>query len=104
MGVGDFFLFDEGALIERYVETMRLNFAGSEFEFLFERKIVPELAEVQWAPIPDRAVLGSLNEMILMARYGMDKSPVEISQWLAQTPMKVLGGNLPARVFPKLGG
>ncbi|HLP24681.1 MAG TPA: hypothetical protein VK477_03310 [Acidobacteriota bacterium] len=93
---------DEGSLIDRGIEAMRLNFVGTEFEFQFQRWILPELAAVQWAPIPDRAVLGSINELILMARHGLDKSPVELSRWLAEAPMKMLGMDSPDRVFPKL--
>lgn len=95
---------DEGALIERCSEAMRLNFVGTEREFQFQRWIVPELTEVQWAPIPDKVVLSSVNEMIFMARQGRDKSPVELSRWLAETPMKAIGHNSPDRVFPKLAG
>lgn len=95
---------DEDALIERCVEAMRINFVGTELEFQFQRCIVPELTEVQWAPIPNKAILGSINELIALARYGMDKSPVELAQWLAQTPMKALGHNSPDRVFSTLGG
>lgn len=93
---------DEGALIRRYTEAMQLNLAGTELEFHYQRWIAPELAAVQWAPIPDKSVLGSINEMISMARYGMDKSPVELSQWLAQVPMKAIGRNSPDRVFRQL--
>lgn len=95
---------DEEALIKRCSDAMRLNLEGTELEFQYQRWIEPELMSVQWAPIPDKAVLSSINEMILMARHGMDKSPVELSEWLARTPMKVLGGNSPDRVFPTLTG
>lgn len=94
---------DEAALIERGIEAMRMKFVGTEMEFQFQRWIVPELHTVQWAPIPNKAVLSSLNELIMMARYGMDKSPVELSSWLAATPMKAIGHNSPDRVFPALG-
>ena len=59
---------------------------------------------VQWAPIPDKAVLSSVNELIMQARYGMHKSPIELSQWLAETPMKLLGYNSPDRVFRAMRG
>jgi hypothetical protein len=59
---------------------------------------------VQWAPIPDRAILGSINELIYMAKVFSDLSPAETGKKLAETPMTVLGGNSPNRVFPKLTG
>jgi hypothetical protein len=83
---------------------MQLNFVGTELEFHYRRWIEPETMAVQWAPIPDKSVLSSINELILFARYGMDKSPVELSRWLARTPMKTIGHNSPGRVFPKLSG
>ncbi|MCM2274806.1 MAG: hypothetical protein NDI75_08460 [Candidatus Didemnitutus sp.] len=95
---------DESTLIKRGIETMRRNFAGTELEFQFQRWIVPEVSEVQWAPIPGRAVLGSINELICLAHADSAKSPVELSSWLAQAPLKVLGYESPDRVFPKLRG
>lgn len=95
---------DEATLVRRCGESLQLNFVGTPLEFQYQRWIAPELTAVQWSPIPDKAVLSSINEMILMARHGMDKSPVELSQWLAETPMKVIGHDSPDRVFPKLRG
>lgn len=96
---------DEGELIKRAIAAMQLCFQGTELEFHYQRWIVPDLGAVQFAPIPDRAVLSSLNEMIMMARYGLrnrDYSPVELAAWLAQTPMKAIGYNSPDRAFRSL--
>ena len=98
---------DDHSLIERLVETLKLNLTGTELEFQFQRWIVPELAAVQWAPIPGRSVLGGMNEMISMAKYSRqhrDEPPGELSRWLAETPLAPLGMNSPKRVFPTLGG
>jgi hypothetical protein len=98
---------DDGSLIDCAIEAMKNSLMGTELEFQFQRWIVPELGVVQWAPIPDKAVLSSVNEMISHARYGIihrDYSPVEMSRWLAQTPMKAIGYNSPDRVFPGLRG
>jgi hypothetical protein len=95
---------DEASLIKRLIETLQLGLTGTELEFQYRRWIAPELAAVQWAPIPDRAILGSINELIYMAKVFSDLSPVEIGKKLAHTPMKVLGWNSPDRVFPKLTG
>lgn len=95
---------DESALIRRFLEGVRAVFEGTELQFHYERWIETEAGAVQWAPIPDKAVLSSVNEMIYRARHGMDKSPVELAWWLAQTPMKAIGQNFPDRVFPSLRG
>ena len=80
---------------------------GGELEVQFQRRILSERPVIQWAPIPDRTILGSMNDLIFQARYGLehrDFPPVELSRWLAETPMSALGGNSPDRVFPKLTG
>lgn len=94
---------DENALITCCIDAMQNNFVGTELEFQYQRWIVPELHTVQWAPIPDKAVLSSINELIQMARHGGDRSPVELSRWLAETPMKAIGYNSPKRAFASLG-
>lgn len=98
---------DDDALIERLVAALRVTFVGGALEFQFERWIAPELSAVQWAPIPDRSILSSINELIFLAKYELenrDASPASLSRWLAQVPMTALGGNSPDRVFPALAG
>lgn len=98
---------DDHELITRLVETLKLNFEGTELEFQYQRRIAPELAEVQWAPIPDRSIMGSMNELIAMAKDHLeerDEAPVELGRWLGQSPLSALGMDSPDRVFPKLGG
>ena len=98
---------DDHELIERLTEAMKLNLEGTKLEFQYQRWIAPELAAVQWAPIPDRSIMGSMNDLILMAKYHLKyegDSPVELSRKLAQAPMSMLGMRSPDRVFPTLGG
>jgi hypothetical protein len=91
-------------LITRLRDGFQNVLVGTELEFAYQRWIVPELGTVQWAPIPGKAVLSSLNELIMMSRYGMDKSPVEMSEWLAKVPMKAIGHESPGRAFRQLRG
>jgi hypothetical protein len=98
---------DDHKLIERLVDSLKLCLVGADLEFQFQRWIVPELAVVQWAPIPGRSIQGSMNDLILMAKYHLqyrDESPLELSYKLAKAPMSALGMNSPDRVFPTLGG
>lgn len=98
---------DESMLIERLVGALKLVMLGTEMEFQFQSCIVPALAEVQWAPIPDRSILGGINELVFQAKYSLmnrDESPVELSTWLARTPLGPLGLNSPDRVFSQLRG
>jgi hypothetical protein len=60
---------------------------------------------VQWAPIPDRSVLGSINDFIQMADYHFedaDLTPAILSQRLGKTPMSTIGMTHPARAFATL--
>ena len=60
---------------------------------------------VQWAPIPDRSVLGSINDFIRVADFHFDDAnltPAILSQRLGITPMTALGMNDPARAFATL--
>lgn len=97
---------DGTKLVMRLMGGLQTCLRGGELETQFQRRILVEGPLIQWAPIPDKAVLGSINEFVLAAKYRLgdgDCGPEELSRWLAQTPMKVLGGNSPDRVFPALG-
>lgn len=60
---------------------------------------------VQWAPIPDRSVLGSINDFVRVSDFHFDDpnlTPAILSQRLGITPMTTLGKNDPARAFATL--
>ena len=98
---------DEPTLIARVAGGLAEVVTETGGNDAFNRWAAGLPTDLQYAPIPDRAVLGSLSELAAMASYGLTdgvKTPQELSRWLAQIPMKVLGGNSPDRVFPKLGG
>ena len=97
---------DQDALVKCLMTALRLNLADGPHAYAYERWIAPGGTEVQWAPIPDRSVLGSINDLIFAAKWGLvdGKSPAELSGWLARTPLSVLGMNSPDRVFPKIAG
>lgn len=98
---------DEAALITRLTAALHQSFAGTKLTGRYRRWIVPELGATQWAPIPDRSILGSINDMINMACSYLENhgySPVVLSRHLAESPMSMLGMNSPERVFPKLRG
>lgn len=63
------------------------------------------LTDFQWAPIPDRSVLGSISEMIYLADPWFDDAgltPAVLSKKLGNAPMSALGMNSPARAFASL--
>lgn len=92
-------------LIERLADGLKQVMGGTELEFHYQRWIAPELANVQWAPIPSRSVLGTMNDLMLMAKYHLefrDESPVELSRRLAGAPLSALGMDSPDRAFRSL--
>lgn len=96
---------DDHDLIERLVDGLKLVLGGTELEFHYQRWIAPELGEVQWAPIPSRSVLGTMNDLMLMAKYHLefrDESPVEVALRLAEAPLSALGMASPAKAFRSL--
>jgi hypothetical protein len=86
-------------------EGIKLVMGGTELEFHYQRWIAPEFGEVQSAPIPSRSVLGTMNDLMQMAKYYLefrDESPVEISHRMAEAPLSALGMNSPDRAFRSL--
>ena len=97
---------DGPKLAARLLGGLQTCLRGGKLELQFQQRIVVEGPFIQWAPIPGRSVLGSINELIFSAKVGLehrDYGPEELSRWLARTPMMALGGNSPDRVFPTLG-
>jgi hypothetical protein len=96
---------DDHDLIRRLEEGLKLVMGGTELEFHYQRWIAPEFGEVQSAPIPSRSVLGTMNDLMQMAKYYLefrDESPVEISHRMAEAPLSALGMNSPDRAFRSL--
>ena len=96
---------DDHGLIMRLTDGLRVAMSGNDLEFHFQRWIAPALSEVQWAPIPSRSVLGTMNDFMIMAKYHLaerDQSPLEISRLMAGAPLSALGMNSPAEAFRSL--
>lgn len=98
---------DGEKLVARLMGGLQTCLRGGKLEIQFQRRIVVEGPFVQWAPIPGKSVLGSINDLVYQAKYALaerDYSPFELSRWLAKNPLSALGMNSPDRVFPKLRG
>lgn len=81
-------------------QVLKTNHFSSQAKIFSE-----ELDDFQWAPIPDRAVLSSISELIWLAdSYFKDTAltPGALSFRLGNTPMSALGMNSPARAFGSL--
>jgi hypothetical protein len=71
---------DESSLIQRLIETLKLNLVGSDVGFQYDRWIAPELAEVQFAPIPDRSTLGAMNDLIFATKWRLQSEEVALTE------------------------
>lgn len=92
---------DDASLIRAFQTAVRLALSTGSHAFLYERWIGPALS-VQFAPISDRSLLSSINELICHAKYLLRRdelSAVELGAYLAETPMSFLGGNSPDLAF-----
>lgn len=96
---------DDDTLAKRLVATLRLNLEVGPYASIYGRWIAPSVMDVQWAEVPNRSVLGAMNELIFAATLGLEDglSPVELSPWLARTPLSPLGMCSPEVEFSKLG-
>jgi len=71
---------------------------------LAEKYLLPKAGAVGIAPIPNRSMLGSINEMVYFASVEMNAglSPGEASFRLREIPMTYLKGTSAGRVFPHM--
>jgi len=98
---------DDHTLLVRLLDTVRAVTEGTKGEKQYRRWIGPASGVVQFAPIPGPSIMGSINEMVRLAKGDLERDewgPVDIAQRMAEAPMGMLGMNNPARVFPTLGG
>ncbi len=94
-------------LAARMMGGLQTCLKGEGLEDVFERQIVTEMPDVQWAPIPGRSVLGSMNDLIYMAQCRLadgEDSPVDLSRRVARTPLSLHGMNSPEDVFRQIAG
>ncbi|MSU64786.1 MAG: hypothetical protein EXS38_01495 [Opitutus sp.] len=89
----------EESFIRRALDAMRGVLHDSGRAFAWEQHIAPAIASVQFAKLTDRRVMGSMNDLIYMARnYLIDRaiSPVDLSAQINKTPMSYLWKRGPA--------
>ncbi len=83
----------EEAFIRRSVSAIREVLCDSGREFAWERQIAPAVAAVQFSRLSDRAVMGSMNDLIYMAKVHLIEgrlSPMEVSAMINTAPLSVL--------------
>jgi uncharacterized protein DUF6933 len=73
---------------------------------LFTRLIAPSTAHVSFSKALNRAVTGSINELVWQAKVHLSaqqRSPYDTSMLLNEVPMSYLGYDTPKQAFLKLG-
>jgi len=96
---------DDNEIVQRTLGFMREYMADDGCEFLYLRLIAPHTTTVSFAKATNRHVIGSMNELILEARFYLTErrlSPFETSQQINQTPMSYLDYNSPKEAFKLL--
>lgn len=83
----------EDTLIRAALAALRDYLVASGRGFAFERLIAPQAGEVRFARIPDRRVLGTMNELIFLATGDLIEggcSAAETSDRLNRVPLSAL--------------
>jgi len=96
---------DDNKFIQRTLSFMREFMAYDGCEFFFRRLIVPHTARISFSKATDRRVIGSMNELILEAKFYLierQMSPFETSLQVNETLMSYLGYNNPKEAFRQL--
>ncbi|MEM7314187.1 MAG: hypothetical protein AAF497_13650 [Planctomycetota bacterium] len=97
-------------LTQRALETIGSFLSDLGYESIFEEHIRPEAEHVQFAKALNRSVTGSINDLVLGVKYGLDDglTPNEVSNRLIETPLSALkardshGYGCPDLVFEQL--
>ena len=99
----------EDSFLQRALSAMREVLGDSGRIFAWEQHIAPATSSVQFAKYTDRRVMGSMNDLIYLAKnYLIDRdlSPIELSAKLNKTPMSYLwkrgSASSPDRAFDQM--
>jgi hypothetical protein len=96
---------DSARFIERTFNYMAEYTIADGYEFQFRRLIVPEAGSVTFIKLNDRRIVGSINELIRLAKWDLSEeqlSPFETSQRINQAPMSYLDYDNPKDAFAKM--
>jgi hypothetical protein len=83
----------EAAFIRSALGSIGRHLVESGRGSVFERVIAPQANEVQFASIPNRAVLGTITELVFLAQVDLVEgglSATEVSSRLNEMPLSVL--------------
>ena len=87
-------IIDDGTFIRRAVTAIGEQLREDDLSFFFERLIEPEAAQVALSKALNPSVTGSLNDIVMQAKFSLGKrglSLCDAARQLARYPMKALG-------------
>jgi hypothetical protein len=76
-----------------------------EMQFVFKRVIVPTMSEIAFAKVPNRSVLGSMNDMVVNCKWSVemgDPVPLHLGRRVNTTPMGAIKYHYPLDEFARL--
>jgi hypothetical protein len=98
---------DDVKLRQQMTNAMREIMGNDGFGPPLERFILPFMAQASFAKALNRSVTGSMNDLILQARFDLSEwelSPYDVSFRLNEIPMSYLSYDSPREAFRKLAG
>jgi hypothetical protein len=96
---------DDSAFINHTLGTMADFMNDDGFQFHFRRFIAPAAKEVQFSKLSDRRIIGSMNELVRIAKIHLTErqlSPYDASQLLNEVPMAPHAYRTPKETFAAL--
>ena len=96
---------DDNQFIKNALNCMSEFMTDDGNEFLFRRLIAPRTGSISFSKTGDRRVLGSINELVIHAKYHLledEVSPFDASHLLNQVPLSYLGYRNPKEAFKSL--
>ena len=96
---------DDSVFIDRALSAMREFMKSDGFQFQYERFIVPESHTVLFSKNTNRSVIGSMNDLIFQAKFGLiegEVSPHRASKEINETPASMLNYDNPREAFGKM--
>lgn len=94
---------DSDKFIECVVSALGEQMADAGYGDVFEQHIAPLARSIRFSKTGDRSVLGSMNDLVLHAKYRLADEPLIVAvKGLNQIPMGALGYQFPRDVLANL--
>ena len=96
---------DDASFIDHVMSEMTNFMCQDGYEFQFRRLIVPNATESLFVKLSDRRVMGSMNDLVRMAKWHLIEgqvSPFDAAEKINKSPMSYLDYDHPKRAFGKM--